>query len=219
VGPVGTTPRHLRRRCWPGGVSWTFAYDALDRLTNVSNSAGLTAPYTYDVLGARVAKKVNTAVTRFIWRSGHVIYEMTDGGSLTYAYTWGVSTDDLIAIHEYSSGTHYYVVQDKLRSVRGLVTLNGTWQAAWRYRAYGAPLDSAGTWTEGLRRFRWAGAQYDAETGWYFLRSRHYDPIIGRFVQEDRVGRAGGTNLYLYADGAPVEDGTARVRPRTMMCS
>jgi RHS repeat-associated protein len=66
--------------------------------------------------------------------------------------------------------------------------------AAWRYRAYGVGLDSAGSASVGLKRFRWAGAQYDAETGFYFLRTRYYDPAVGRFVQEDKVGPAGGAD-------------------------
>jgi RHS repeat-associated protein len=58
--------------------------------------------------------------------------------------------------------------------------------------------------TAGLHRFGWAGAQYDAETGFYFLRTRSYDPAVGRFVQEDKIGRAGGLNLYAYAGGRPL---------------
>jgi RHS repeat-associated protein len=65
-------------------------------------------------------------------------------------------------------------------------------------------LDSAGSASVGLKRFRWAGAQYDAETGFYFLRTRFYDPSVGRFVQEDKVGRAGGATLYAYAGGEPL---------------
>ena len=44
-----------------------------------------------------------------------------------------------------------------------------------------------------------------AWAGWYFLRSRHYDPAIGRFVQEDKIGRAGGSNWYSYVAGSPTE--------------
>jgi RHS repeat-associated protein len=157
-----------------------------------------------DVLGNRIAKKVNGTVTRFVWRSGHVLYETTDGGTVTYSYQWGLATDDLLALHDHGAAAHYYVVQDRLRTVRGLVNRDGTWVAAWRYRAYGTPLDSSGTAAAGLKRFRWAGAQYDAETGFYFLRSRYYDPTVGRFVQEDKLGRAGAANLYAYAGGDPV---------------
>jgi hypothetical protein len=36
------------------------------------------------------------------------------------------------------------------------------------------------------------------------LRTRYYDPAVGRFVQEDKIGRAGGLNLYAYAGGRPL---------------
>jgi RHS repeat-associated protein len=45
--------------------------------------------------------------------------------------------------------------------------------------------------------------QYDEETGLYYLRARYYDPAIGRFIQEDPVGLAGGSNVYAYLGGDP----------------
>jgi RHS repeat-associated protein len=180
---------------------WTYTYDALERLTHVSNNAGFSVAYTYDVLGRRIAKKVDSVVTRFVWRSGHVIYETTDGGTITRSYTWGLATDDLVAIHDHDASDHYYVVQDRLRSIRGLVDRDGTWKATWRYRAYGEELSSSGSIGFPLR-FRWAGAQYDEETGFYYLRARYYDPTLGRFTQEDPAGA--GANLYAYVTN-PVE--------------
>jgi RHS repeat-associated protein len=40
--------------------------------------------------------------------------------------------------------------------------------------------------------------------GTYYRRNRQYDPITGRFTQEDPIGLAGGLNLYAYANGDPV---------------
>jgi len=36
------------------------------------------------------------------------------------------------------------------------------------------------------------------------MRNRHYDPLTGRFTQEDPIGLAGGLNLYGFANGDPV---------------
>jgi YD repeat-containing protein len=52
----------VSRSC--GSVTWAYTYDALDRLTHVTNTSGLAAAYTYDVLGARIAKRVGTDTTR-----------------------------------------------------------------------------------------------------------------------------------------------------------
>ncbi len=42
------------------------------------------------------------------------------------------------------------------------------------------------------------------ETGLMYRRNRYYDPMQGRFTQEDPIGLAGGMNLYGFAGGDPV---------------
>lgn len=94
------------------------------------------------------------------------------------------------------------MVQDKLRSVRALVRRSdGAWIEGFRYGPYGAVIESAGSGGPTLR-YRWTGREYDAETGFYFFRSRYYDPGARRFVQEDAIGYGGGPNLYAYGNGA-----------------
>jgi len=177
-------------------------YDALERMVSVDWDYGHVSDYSYDALGQRIAKKMNGNVERFVWRGGHVAYETNDAGTVTRSYTWGSDDDDLLAIHDHMGGGHYYVVQDKMRSVRALVDAAGTWRASWRYTIYGDHLYESGQVPFSLR-FRWAGAQYDGETGFYYMRSRYYYPEPGRFLQEDRAGRAGGMDLYAYATGDP----------------
>jgi RHS repeat-associated protein len=51
--------------------------------------------------------------------------------------------------------------------------------------------------------YTFAGEPFDAQTGTYYLRARHYDPATGRFTQPDPIGFAGGGNLYAYAGNNP----------------
>jgi RHS repeat-associated protein len=87
-----------------------------------------------------------------------------------------------------------------------------------RYDPYGQLIDSAGP--QPALRYRWTGREYDAETGIYFHRSRYCDPTVGRFVQEDRAGYAGGGNLYAYVNGNVLQardpDGQYMMEPYTM---
>ncbi len=191
-----------------GGSTWTYSYDALERLIAVRQGGALIARYGYDGLGRRIVKRVysgaNAGYLRMLYRGGHVLAEADSAGTLTLGYTWGLATDDQVAVHRYSDGGHWYVVQDHLRSVRGLSRKDGTWVASWRYRLYGAVLDSAYSDPVPIAlRYRWTGREYDAETGFYFFRSRYYDPRVQRFVQEDPIAFAGGVNLYGYGDGNP----------------
>jgi len=45
---------------------------------------------------------------------------------------------------------------------------------------------------------------YDGDLGQYYLRARYYNPVLGRFTQED-VYRGDGLNLYAYSQSNPVK--------------
>lgn len=60
-----------------------------------------------------------------------------------------------------------------------------------------------------LNPFRYRGYYYDTETGLYFLKSRYYDPEVGRFINMDSIEYAdpesvNGINLYAYCGDNPV---------------
>ena len=65
---------------------------------------------------------------------------------------------------------------------------------SYQYDAFGIPLET----TEQLNnRIRYTGQQYDELTEQYYLRARYYNPVAGRFMQED-VYQGDGLNLYAY---------------------
>ncbi|MFL5493509.1 MAG: RHS repeat-associated core domain-containing protein [Gemmatimonadales bacterium] len=190
------------------GVTWAYTYDALNRLVSATRAGVLIARYGYDVLGRRIAKRVYSNVsggtvgeTRFVYHGQDVAFETTPTDTIGWSYTWGPGTDELVAAD--SGGQHYYAVRDKLGSVRGLVGRDGSWKFTERFRPYGTSLATTGTRV--ALRYRWTGREWDAELGWYFHRSRYYDPGQRRFVQEDPIGYGGGANLYAYVAGNALE--------------
>ena len=48
------------------------------------------------------------------------------------------------------------------------------------------------------------GRRLEPETDLYYYRARYYEPYIGRFLQTDPIGYAGGLNLYTYVDNNPL---------------
>ena len=48
------------------------------------------------------------------------------------------------------------------------------------------------------------GREFDTETGIYYYRARYYDPVNGRFINEDPIGFGGGINKYAYVGNSPV---------------
>jgi RHS repeat-associated protein len=195
-----------------GSTTWTYQYDALNQLRSVRLGNTLIARYGYDASGRRIAKRVysnatggTVAYTRFVYHGGNVAFETDSGGTIGLRYTW-TGTDALLAV---DNGTnHYYAVNDKVGSVRGLVRRDGTWVMSQRFGPYGAVIarDTNASASPGFAlRYGWTGREYDPETGFYFLRSRYYDLTVRRFLQEDPAGYAGSSNLYAYVDGDVTE--------------
>jgi len=59
----------------------------------------------------------------------------------------------------------------------------------------------------GLPHDYWHGTLLDGKrdgSGFRYMRNRYYDPLTGRFTQEDPLGLAGGLNAYGFAAGDPI---------------
>ena len=85
--------------------------------------------------------------------------------------------------------------REALRIPQGRETEN-----IYQYDAFGNLIEKREDITN---RILYTGQQYDQETGQYYLRARYYNPVVGRFLQEDTY-RGEGLNLYAYCANNPV---------------
>jgi RHS repeat-associated protein len=142
----------------------------------------------------------------------------------TRYYLWGNYIDELIQIQYYiatggsslPTNADYYPLQDNLYRGIALTDHEGNIVEAYDMDAYGNTLTftAAGTggnwWADNAtqsdqigNRIIYCGYMYDPETQLYYVRNRHYNPNLGRWIQRDPIGYDGGINLYEYINSQP----------------
>jgi len=47
----------------------------------------------------------------------------------------------------------------------------------------------------------------------YTVRHRHYEPMLGRFMEQDFLGHIDGMNVYQYVVGDPLGRGGTEIEP------
>lgn len=185
---------------------------------------GLNASYTYDENGLRISKTVNGVTTKIFRTNGQMVgMNMSDGKDMTFILdgdgnVYGVHYD-----HYSASGLRsetYYFAYNAQGDVIGIYDFSGRLMAAYDYDEWGnctvnvLAADSNGHAIDSpdhiahVNPFRYRGYFYDAETGFYYLNSRYYDPGTGRFINSDieLSGNASiqGYNLFAYCMNNPV---------------
>ncbi len=89
-----------------------------------------------------------------------------------------------------------------------IVNASGVTQAQYAYNAWGKLIGYTSTPITSINLLRYRGYYYDAETGFYYLQSRYYDPSIGRFINADSFASTGqgflGYNMFAYCLNNPV---------------
>ncbi len=118
---------------------------------------------------------------------------------------------------EYNGNTYYYITNLQ-GDVMYMVDASGATVATYEYDPYGKIINSYGAMAE-INPLRYRGYYYDAETGFYYLQSRYYDPEICRFINADGLASTGqgfiGYNMFAYCGNNPIKyhdsEGTKKV--------
>ncbi len=105
---------------------------------------------------------------------------------------------------KHPAGTVYHPHQDRLGSIV-VVTRQGQAAEKKLYDAYGrlVAVPNDHDTTPLSIPFGYAGARWEATAGLYQMGARWYDPELGRFIEQDPIGEAGGLNLYAYVGSSP----------------
>ena len=171
-----------------------FSYNSRHQQTRVETETGSVQENRYDAEGLRFELLENGRRTSFVYHNGELLQEEGREEQGT-SYHLGAGMEAFRRGQELS----YYHRDEQLSTV--LVTDgHRNVQNSYQYDAFGMSL---GTTEKLNNRIRYTGQQYDDVTGQYYLRARYYNPVAGRFMQED-VYQGDGLNLYAYCGNNPV---------------
>ena len=174
-----------------------FSYNAFHQQTAVTMPDGKHLENRYDAEYLRAGTVENGTVTTFSYHNGELLAESSPEGDTISRYIPGYGV--AAGWNRERSGYHYYHL-DEQNSTAYITGSSGEIENRYEYDAFGVLQDSR----EELRnRILYTGQQYDQTSGQYYLRARFYNPVLGRFVQED-VYRGDGLNLYAYCRNNPV---------------
>jgi len=137
----------------------------------------VTAVYTYNGDGLRVAQAVNGVETWFTWDQAAALPQVvaTSGGQ-TAQYLYG---RELSGVQQ--GGQWYSPLADALGSLRQWTDAAGAVVGSASYDPFGGVLSQPGFTSP----WGYAGEYHDPTTGLQYLRARWYQPGVGRFMQGD----------------------------------
>ena len=169
---------------------------------------GQTVKYAYDMAGVRSSKQVGDTTYTYTTLSGKVMRQAWgDNNALEFVYDDSSQPFAVIYKHGSAAELYYYLVNAQ-GDVAAILDSSGTMVASYNYDAWGSctVYNSSDAAIGDLNPLRYRGYYYDAETGFYYLQSRYYDPAICRFINADGLFTDGfvGSNLFAYCVNDPV---------------
>lgn len=210
TGSIGNTINGLNQQTAVGGLSLShdsrgnisaiggtgFSYTSENRLSHTGS-----AVLIYDAAGRLLLTTDGTTETRLdMLGNEQLITELNASNAILRRYVHGAGIDEPLVWYE-GSGTsdRRWLHADERGSILAVSDASGNLVGTRnRYDDYG---EAQGTLTG---RFGYTGQPWLSEANLYHYRARAFHPGLGRFMQTDPVGYAGGINVYAYVADDPI---------------
>ena len=174
-----------------------YKYDLENRLLEIRTNSGKYA-YSYDGFGRRTKRAVNDEIKeQYVYAQHNIIADLDNQNNIIAKYVYAPGVDDLLI--KISKDKQYYYLKDAQKSISAVMDETGILEK-YTYDTFGQPAQKP----KAANRYLFTGREYDRESGLYYFRARHYDPVLGRFIQSDPIGYYGGQNLYEFAENNSV---------------
>ena len=194
------------------GMSFTWN----GRQMKTANLNGTSVSYKYNADGLRTYKKVGSTVHEYEYSGGKLFYEKR--GDLKFYYRYDAFGNLATITRLKANGDIFngYVICNSRGDVEELRKENGDLFARYVYDSWGNVIHiydangaeiTSSTNIAVQNPIRYRGYYFDAESGLYYLQSRYYDPVTGRFLNADSLVDSSdvlGFNMYAYCGNNPV---------------
>ena len=209
---------------WVGynGTDYTNLTWTQGRRLSSLKKGNQTYSYEYDMSGVRSVKVADGLKHEYVTQNGRVVRDtVTNASTGAFQYMLDFTYDESghpLTMRRYyneaqtSYNTYHYVVNGQGDVVKLLHGPNKT-VAEYTYDAWGNLLSVSSAQSDdptiaAQNPLRYRGYYCDTETGFYYLQSRYYDPIIRRFLNADSYGSTGqgflGYNMFAYCNNGPI---------------
>ena len=200
---------------------WTMNWQGGRQLASMTKGSD-TLSFVYNESGLRTSKTVNGVTHSYVWQGSKLAADITDAYALYFHYD---SSGEVIGFTRTANGadTEYFYVKNLQGDILKVITATGTEAATYTYDAWGKLLTSTGDLAD-INPLRYRGYFYDTETSLYYLKSRYYNPEVGRFINPDvfattDVDGVLSANMFAYCENNPVinEDPTGAIALTTLI--
>ena len=188
------------------GEVTNLTYDHRQRLVQVlqrdGNGVGVyDVEYTYDSSDRLIKRRVDGITTTHIFHSGvNPILELDENGNVMARRLTAPSLDQIFALD--MSGETLWLLRDQVGTVRDLVSDAGEIANHYVSDSFGNILSTSNSSLD--NRVLFQSRDFDEQTGLGYFRARFYDPMLGRFIEEDPREPFGydtfNNNPLLYVD-------------------
>ncbi|MFR2931581.1 MAG: RHS repeat-associated core domain-containing protein [Oscillospiraceae bacterium] len=153
-----------------------------------------------------------TVTHEYLTQSGKIVREVitapTETTTLDFFYDESGRPFAFNYTPEGSTPNTYYYILNLQGDVVQIIDEGGVLQAEYVYSPWGEVISAEGDLAE-INPLRYRGYYYDSETGFYYLRSRYYDPENHRFINADTYASTDSSdaiacNMFAYCLGTPI---------------
>ena len=181
-------------------ASWTKAH-----LLTTLNASSHSVNFTYDSNGLMTRRTIGSQSTTYTYEEGKLV-RLTDNGSYHTDFIYG--KEGLIGFVK--NGETYLYQKNIFGDIIKIINSAGVVVGEYSYTAFGeCTIVTNVNNIASTNPFRYRGYFLESNSGLYYLKSRFYNPITGRFISPDdtkylQPDTINGLNLYAYCLNNPI---------------